>query len=233
MEDSFAQIVKGNPSGSKILKPIEVFEVGLKLKKNTNIQYNFNADAILLFDIHSHDGNQIITHSATESKTFEGTFVAPKDGDYYFLAMNLRGTDVPLQYSISLEQDIHYIQYEETQYDIAIFSNSTVEIVGFSQENKQMIIRVNTPYLTPGFISVTIPKVLLDGPFDFQGGITEYTESQDDSTSTFIINTPIGTHDITITGTTAVPEVPIPMLFLIMATISFLIITKFKLKNQF
>lgn len=228
IESSFGQTVRGEPSGNITLRPMDIFEVGFTLKKDETIQYNFQADQFIFFDIHAHEGDQIIIYEATEAREFRGSFTAPKDGDYYFMVQNFGLSNANIQYDISLGQNVHLITYEEMQFDLMVTSNSNVEIVDFSQEEKRISIRVITPYLTPGFVSVTIPRVLLDGPFELQGSFTEYEYSQDDELSTFIINTRRGTHDIAIIGTTVVPEVTLPLLFLVFAIASLLFITKMR-----
>jgi hypothetical protein len=217
-ESAFGQvIVTGEPSGSQVLQHGVMFEVGLKMKAGANIQYLFRADSFVYFDIHSHDGNEITTLSVTESDVFEGTFVAPKDGNYYFLAMNLGESDVALAYDIAFTENKHLIVHDGIRYDAVTYSNSNIDFLGFSQEDKQILIMIETPYLTPGFVNVSIPRTLMDGPFDVKGSITEYNHTQNESVTTFIIKTDDGTNDISITGTTVVPEFPFPIILLTLA----------------
>jgi hypothetical protein len=223
-ENAFGQItVSGEPNGSRVLHQGEIIEVGLKLKAGTNIQYMMKADAFLYFDIHSHDGNQITTHAVLESRVFEGTFVAPKDADYYFMSMNMGESEVNLMYNISIGEAKHPVVYENTQYDVTTVSNSNIDFLGFSQENKQILIMMETPYLTPGFLQVTIPRSLLDGPFDVKGVITEYNYTQNESSSVFVIKTNNGKNDASIIGTTVVPEFPVPIILLTLALSSLIL----------
>ena len=231
VKDVHAQVIRGEPNGSVSLNPGDIFEVGLKMKKGANVKYSLNADNVLLFDIHVHIGNQIITHVVMESKTFEDAFAAPDDGDYYFLAMNLGGSAVTLRYDIFFAHDTQIVQFEGAQYSIMTSSNSDVKIVGFNQENKQLSIRMETPYLTPGFADITIPRTLIDEPFNVQGDLTDYKYTQDNSTSTFVIKTSFGTHDISITGTHAIPEMPFPILVMGATMASFLLLVKFRFKK--
>lgn len=90
---------------------------------------------------------------------------------------------------------------------------------------------METPYLTPGFADITIPRALIDEPFNVQGSLTDYKYTQDNSTSTFVIKTSFGTHDISITGTHAIPEMPFPMLVMAATMASFLFLVKFGLKK--
>lgn len=223
-ESAFGQVtVTGEPSGSQVLPHGGMFEIGLKMKAGTSVQYMLKADAFLYFDIHSHDGMEITTHSATEGKSFEGEFVAPKDADYYFLAENLGESDITMTYSISFEENKHVVTYEGTRYDVTTVSNSNIDFLGFSQEDKQILIMIETPYLTPGFVNVSIPRTLMDGPFDLRGSITEYNHTQNESVTTFIIKTDDGTNDISITGTTVVPEFPFPIILLTLALSSLIL----------
>jgi hypothetical protein len=231
VNDAFAQIVRGQPVGSITLKPFQIFEVGIKLKAGTNLKYNFSADSTLLFDIHSHDGQRINTYSLMESKVFDGVFVAPVEGDYYFLAQNVGQSEVTLKYDISISHEMHVIEYEGMQYDIMTLSNSDIQILEFSQENKQISFRIQTPYLTPGYVNITIPRNLLDGPFNVRGSLTEHVYSKDNSSSTFTIRTPNGIHDFSVIGTTVVPELPFPSVLLALAMVSFLVMLKVKLKK--
>jgi hypothetical protein len=231
VNDAFAQIVRGQPVGGITLKPFQIFEVGIKLKAATNLKYNFSADNTLLFDIHSHDGQRINTYSLMESKVFDGVFVAPVEGDYYFLAQNVGQSEVNMRYDISISHEMHVIEYEGMQYDIITISNSDIQILEFSQENKQISFRIQTPYLTPGYVNITIPRNLLDGPFNVRGSLTEHVYSKDNSSSTFTIRTPNGIHDFSVIGTTVVPEVPFPAVLLALTIASFLVMVKVKLKK--
>lgn len=231
VKDVYAQVIRGEPNGSVPLNPGDIFEVGLKMKQGASVKYSFNTDKVLLFDIHSHRGSEVTTHEVKEAKTFENVFAAPNDGDYYFLAMNLGGSAVTLRYDIFFAHDTQIVQFEGVQYSIMTSSNSDVKIVGFNQENKQLSIRMETPYLTPGFADITIPRTLIDGPFNVQGSLTDYKYTQDNSTSTFVIKTSFGTHDISITGTHAIPELPFPMLVMAATMASFLLLVKFRLKK--
>lgn len=233
VESAYGQIVTGEPRGSLTLNHGEYFEVGVKMQKDTSIQYNMKADTFLLFDIHSHNGDQIVTHSITESSEFRGVFVAPEDGDYYFLAENLGASDASVEYRVSLVENVHSIQYEDARFDVITESNSHIESVNFSHENKQILIRVETPYLTPGFVNVAIPRSLIDGPFTVGGDVTEYSlRSGDESSSVFVIGTPQGTSEISIVGTTVVPEVPFPILLLALTVASLLLIARFGLRKR-
>ncbi len=230
---AIAQIVKGEPIGSITLSPLGIFEVGIKMKAGASIKYDFNADEILLFVIHSHKGGQVTNYSAMESNIFDGVFIAPIEGDYYFLCQNLRTSEAVLKYSIFIDPEKQIIQYEEIQYDIITLSNSNIEILNFSQEDKQILIRIQTPYLTPGFANITIPRNLLDGPFNLQGTLTEHRYTQNNSSSVVTLGTPNGTHDVSIIGTTVVPEIPSPMIFLALAFTSILLVVKIKMKKFF
>src|SRR5574341_686846 len=229
-ENAFGQItVSGEPNGSRVLHQGEIIEVGVKLKAGTNIQYMMKADAFLYYDIHSHDGNQITTHTVLESRVFEGTFVAPKDADYYFMSMNMGESEANLTYNISVGETKHHVVYEGTKYDVTAISNSNIDFLAFSQENKQILIMIETPYLTPGFLQVTIPRSLLDGPFDVKGIITGYNYTQNESSSVFVIKTNNGKSDISIIGTTTVPEFPFPIILLTLALSSLILYRRLKL----
>ena len=103
---------------------------------------------------------------------FTGNFVAPSDGDYYFLAQNLQLKDISLRYAIFIEHSQIGVQHGDTQYHISTISNSGIELLGFSAEDKQISFRIESPYLTPGFANITIPRSLIDGPFTLQGEMT-------------------------------------------------------------
>lgn len=229
LRDVFAQIVvSAEPTGNVRMQHGATFEVGLKLKTGTNVEYSMKADAFLYFDIHSHDGNEITTFSVLESNVFEGEFVAPKDGNYYFLSMNLGESDVALTYDISFGESIHPIVHDNIRYDVITSSNSNIDFLGFSQEDKQILILIETPYLTPGFVNVSIPRTLIDGPFYLRGSITEYNHTQNESVSTFIIKTNNGANDISITGTTVIPEFPLPIILLAMAVSSVILYVRLR-----
>jgi hypothetical protein len=213
-----AQIITGEPMGSAKLAPFSIFEVGIKMKANTSIKYAFHAHDRMLFDIHSHDGRQITTHSVSESDSFVDEFVAPTDGDYYFLVQNLQLKDISFTYIISIDISRLVVQHEQINYQISTVSNSRIELLDFSPEDKQISFRIESPYLTPGFANITIPRNLIDGPFTLQGPLTEQRYSQNNSSSVFIVETPYGTYDFVITGSTAVPEIPVPIAILGLAS---------------
>ena len=83
------------------------------------------------------------------------------------------------------------------------------------------------------FANITIPRNLLDGPFNLQGTLTEHRYTQNNSSSVVTLGTPNGTHDVSIIGTTVVPEIPSPMIFLALAFTSILLVVKIKMKKFF
>jgi hypothetical protein len=207
-------IVTGTPSGNVVIQPNHFFEVGVLMDAGGTLSYSYTADTAVFFNLHSHDGASITDYLAAEVKERSASFTAPASGNYYFLWENVGSEEVKMNYDISLALLTRTIEYEDQGYEITLASNSRIEDVRFDQPMKQILMKVTTPFLTPGFLNITIPKALLDGSLDVKGGSAQFVVVEGGPESILLINTGVGTHDIAIVGTTVVPEIPYPVILL-------------------
>ncbi len=170
----------------------------------------------MLFQLHRHEGNQIISYYITEDKSHSDTFTAPKSGDYYLLWENDETLPHKVTYQVSMPKFVHRIDYNGNSYNVEILSNSKVQNMTFNAKEKNLSFSIQTPYLTPGFVNVTLPEGLLSGDFNVEGG-TEYFVNHTSSLSFVVVNTDVGAHNIIIHATNGVPEFEYSYLVLLMA----------------
>lgn len=197
--------VSAKPEGSVLIDPYDLMEVGIKLREGQTISYSYDASAPVIFMLHRHEGTQVITHDMTEKKSYSGEFSAPIDGDYYILWENSRTFKINVSYKVSLPKSVQQINYGDKVYDIEMFTNSKVYGMQFNATAKQLTFTMETPYLTPGFLSMTVPEELLSREFSVTGGQTQYAVDEK-GTSHIIVSTGVGTQDVIINGSNAVPE---------------------------
>ncbi|MFQ5941789.1 MAG: hypothetical protein ACE5KA_08855 [Nitrososphaerales archaeon] len=224
--------ISGEPSGKIVIEPHHFFEVGVIMKSREAIQFSYTADKTVLFNLHSHDRQTTTDHVILEGMEKSGAFMAPNSGNYYFLWENLGDSDARINYDILYRRLNQTIDFENQSYNISFTTNSDIESVRFNQPMKQLVLKVNTPFLTPGFINMTIPKVLLDGSYDVRGGSAQFVVIEGESESVLLINTDDATHDIVINGTTAIPEVPLPLIIFSSSILILLTLLKIKMDKK-
>lgn len=206
--------VTGTPSGNVVIQPNHFLEVGVLMDAGGTLSYSYTADAAVFFNLHSHDGGSVTDYLAAEVSERSASFTAPTSGNYYFLWENIGSEEVRMNYDISLALLTRTVEYEDQGYEITLASNSRIEDVRFDQPMKQILMKVTTPFLTPGFLNITIPKALLGGSLDVKGGSAQFVVIEGGPESILLINTDAGTHDIAVVGTTVVPEIPYPVILL-------------------
>jgi len=212
--------VSGQPEDNVTIQDFDIFEVGIKLDAGQKVSYSYDASSGILFLLHRHENTEVITHFTTEGKSHSDTFTAPKSGDYYLLWENLRFEQTNLSYKILFPRTLHEVEYGGKSFTLEVLSNSKVENLEFSAEDKQLSYSISTPYLTPGFVDISIPEELLGGEFTVDGS-SNYSVNHG-STAHIIVNTNTGTHKIVIHGSTAIPEFSFSFLVLAMALTAFL-----------
>lgn len=100
-------------------------------------------------------------------------------------------------------------------FDVAFESNSTVHDFHFSDLARSLTFNVTGPNRTEGFCNVAIPDSLLWGKFSiYKDGAplakgVDYTQQHNGTHHIFQIAYSHTTHEIEITGTEAIPELPI------------------------
>jgi hypothetical protein len=204
VHNASALTISGKLNDMATVTSFDIFEVGIKLEEGQSITYSYSSSAPLLFTFHSHEGSTVITHFMTEGKNYDGMFTAPKSGDYYLLWENFAAMSHKITYSVGIPKSIHHVDYNGTIYGVEVISNSSVQNLQFDAAGKQLAFSLETPYLTPGFVSVTIPTELLSGEFSVEGA--DYLVDSTASHTSIGIDTGTGTHDIAILATNAVPE---------------------------
>jgi hypothetical protein len=104
----------------------------------------------------------------------------------------------------------HAVTADTQTFTVQTRSNSKVTNIQFSQAEKSIIFNVTGTTGTSGWVNVTIPKVLLDGPWTIfidNNDVTQTATITANQTHTFIYVTYThSTHKITITGTNVIPE---------------------------
>ncbi|MFQ5968947.1 MAG: hypothetical protein ACE5J2_00425 [Nitrososphaerales archaeon] len=224
--------ISGEPSGNVVIRPDKFFEVGVIMNAGETIQYSYSADATVFFNLHSHDKRSTTNHVVSEGRERIDSFMAPTTGNYYFLWENLGSSEVRINYDILFPRMTQTINYENELHEITFVSNSKIESITFDQPKKQILMNVKTPFLTPGFINMTIPKVLLDGSFNVKGGSAQFILIEGDSESVLLINTDDGTHDVAIVGTTAILEIPFPLIIFLLSMLIIVTLAKIKIDKK-
>ncbi len=197
--------ISAQPRGNVTIADFDIFEVGVVLNQGQKIVYSYDASSFMLFQLHRHIGNEIITYYITEGKSHSDTFTAPESGDYYFLWENDEELPSKLTYQVSLPESMHHIDYNGSSYYVEILSNSKVQNMTFNATEKKLSFSVQTPYITSGFVNVKVPERLLNGDFKVEGS-TKYFVNHTSSSYFIVVNTDVGTHNIIIHASNAVPE---------------------------
>ncbi len=197
--------ISGQPTGNVTIADFDIFEVGMTLDEGQKIAYSYNADSFMLFLLHRHEGKEVISYYMTEGRSHSDIFTAPKSGDYYLLWENDAEIPHKLTYEVSMPKSVHHIDYNGRSYDVEILSNSKVQNMTFNAREKNLSFSIQTPYITPGFVNVTLPEGLLSGDFSVEGS-TKYSVNHTNSSSFIVINTDVGTHNIIIHASNAIPE---------------------------
>jgi len=147
------------------------------------------------------------------------TFVIPKEVKLFFVnekpvlldeknAFTCHGCQMILEYSIGEPRKIEYVTWEEKKFAVEIISFAEIENFEFSQPAKMISFKVNDDNQ---FVTAVIPLELLWGPYavfhdDEKIYFHEYINN---GTHVWVNIRPDTAGDITIIGTTVVPEFPI------------------------
>ncbi len=147
------------------------------------------------------------------------TFVIPKEVKLFFVnekpilldeknAFTCHGCQMILEYSIDEPRKIEYVTWEEKKFTVEIISFAEIENFEFSQPAKRISFKVNDDNQ---FVTAVIPLELLWSPYavfhdDEKIYFHEYINN---GTHVWVNIRPDTVGDITIIGTTVVPEFPI------------------------
>jgi hypothetical protein len=119
---------------------------------------------------------------------------------------------------------------EDKDYSIDIASNSTVSNVAFDVDGKKLTFTVEGQSGTHGVTQVTIPKemlsgnlqVMIDGAAAADNDVIVISDTSTDTT--LELNYHHSTHDVTITGTSVVPEFPLSMILVMTGAIGSIVV---------
>ena len=135
------------------------------------------------------------------------------------------GGNVNLQYYVNYPTIIKEITWEENKFDVEIITDSKIEKFNFEQIEKSISFQVNEKNKK---VIIILPEELLGGPYlvlldDEKIG---YQQQVKDEKNVLLSINPQSTGDITIIGTTVIPEfsmfIPLIMGFVIVLTIPFM-----------
>lgn len=113
---------------------------------------------------------------------------------------------------------IFNVPWEGEEYPVEITSNSTVTNFNFSQQQKKVSFTVAGDNGTMGFCNVTIPNILLSGPYTvLVNNVTITSLWTWNSTHSFIYFTyPHSEHTVEIVGSSVIPEFSLEVILLLL-----------------
>ena len=122
------------------------------------------------------------------------------------------------------------IEFEGTTYNLSIFSNSEISELKFIQESKLITFNALGVEGTEGFCNITIPKVLLAGPWKVyvDGEEKPFIEVENSTHSSIYFTYKHSTRNIQIIGTYVIPEYTSTAITLIIASLSPIIVFCYK-----
>mgnify|MGYP001025002063 CR=1 FL=1 len=132
------------------------------------------------------------------------------------------GGKIILQYYNDIPKIVKQIQWEENSFDVEIISNSKINNFNFEQESKSIHFEINEKNK---FVTITMSEELLGGPYVIllEDEKIKYAKSFPDENHVSLTMKPESTGQITIIGTTVIPEfsmfIPLIMGFLVVLTV--------------
>ena len=121
--------------------------------------------------------------------------------------INCHGCDINLQYYSTIPKILQQIDWEEDSFVVEIITNSEIEKFNFDQSLKSISFQVNDENK---FITTIIPLELLGGPYVvFLDDEQILFHTMNSETHVTLDIKPKTSGEITITGTTVIPEFPI------------------------
>lgn len=217
-EIQFGIIGFGNDASVSILEPV---------KENTIIEYNlknifWKSDSISKLDI----GYPITFGIKFEEKT-----------EFIFLNNNLiqlndkkgisinGGGYVVVEYYNEIPKIVKEVEWEENKFNVEIITDSEINRFNFEQITKSISFEVNEKNKK---YSIILPEELLGGPYLvlLDDEKINYQQQVKDEKNVLLSINPQSTGEITIIGTTVIPEfsmfIPLIMGFLVVLTVPFM-----------
>ena len=133
------------------------------------------------------------------------------------------GGEVNIEFYSNTPKMIKEVEWEENKFDVEIIADSKIENFNFDQTSKSISFEVNEENK---FVTIIMSEELLGGPYVIllDTEKIQYTKSEIDGYVTLSMK-PESTGEITIIGTTVIPEfsmfIPLIMGFLIILTVPF------------
>ena len=147
------------------------------------------------------------------------TFIIPEKVDLFFVnerpvylddkkGFSCHGCQMVLEYTIDEPKNIERVNWENNEFIVEIITFAKIENFDFSQSNKEISFKVNEENQ---FVTTVIPLELLWGPYAvfLNDEKIFFTDNFNNGTHVWINIKPDTTGEISIIGTTVVPEFPI------------------------
>lgn len=173
------------------------------------VKYDLNDELILKDNIWTLDFRYLETT----------TFVVPEEVGLLFVnerpvllegknAFTCHGCQMLLEYSINEPKNFEYVNWENKEFIVEMITFADIEDFEFDQPTKQISFKVND---SNQFVTTIIPLELLWGPYAvfLDDEKTKFHEYINNGTHVWINMKPEITGQVTIIGTTVVPEFPI------------------------
>jgi hypothetical protein len=190
----------------------------------TIIKYNVTEQSSLT--------DNLWTVKAKYNETYSVLF--PEEIKFIFLNNNLiplenrdgisvnGGGEIKVEYYSMIPKSIQKVQWEENKFDVKIISDLKIERFNFDQESKSISFEINEK---DEFVTVGIPQELLWGPYVIMldDEKIHYGKSFESENIVLLYLKPETTGQVTIIGTTVIPEfsmfIPLIMGFIIILTV--------------
>jgi len=134
------------------------------------------------------------------------------------------GGEAEIQFYSNISKMIKEVEWEENKFDVEIIADLEIEKFSFDQTSKSVSFEVNEENK---FVTITMPEKLLGGPYIvlLNDEKNKYSKFIGKENNVSINIKPESTGEITIIGTTVIPEfsmfIPLIMGFLIILTVPF------------
>ena len=135
------------------------------------------------------------------------------------------GGSLNLQYYLEVPKIIKDVQWEEDKFNVEIISDVKINNFNFEQISKSISFEINEENK---FVTITMPEILLGGPYVtlLDDDKIQHGKSINDEKNISITIKPESSGQITIIGTTVIPEfsmfIPLIMGFLVVLTVPFM-----------
>ena len=197
------------------------------IKTNAIIEYNLEnivkvIDNTSIFDINYPKTFSILFPEKIELIFINNNLITL--GDKKGISIN-GGGDATIQYYSEIPKIIEEIRWEENKFNIEIITDSKIDGINFDQTSKSISFQINEKNK---MVTIILPEELLWGPYAIllNDESIEFEYQEKDENYVILYLNPQSTGQITIIGTTVIPEfsmfLPLIMGFLIVLTVPFM-----------